>query len=190
MHWISSYIFVFLDLRARLLQLNRSEQRLDKSTLVSESSFYKLLDHRSCGRAKDSTHELVGCHSHELVGGMSLTLARTQTHKRVSLAGTQSAAMCGGHWDLQETTYMSSCSHRDKPWTGFAFFAYSHHLFPMVGPDRLGVQSSGNQAAGSAKAWRHRTCPPWKTELQRTSSWQPNIASCVYNPLLVAPPTW
>ena len=45
------------------------------------------------------------------------------------------------------TTYVSDCFHVDKPW-GLSTFAYLHQLFPLVGPEGLGVQSSGNQAAG------------------------------------------
>lgn len=91
------------------------------------------------------------------IGGMSLTLARTQTHKGVSLTGTRSAAMCGGHWDLQETTYMSNCSQRDKPWTGFAFFCLLTSLLPH----------GGTRETGCTELWKPgcRQCIGLKTQV-------------------------
>lgn len=67
---------------------------------------------------------------------MSPALAATQTCRGVSLAGTNGAAqvVAGTCWGQPVCATAPT-------------FAYLHCLFPLGGPEGLGVQTFGNQAA-------------------------------------------
>lgn len=82
---------------------------------------------------------------------------------------------------MSGTTYMSECSHVDKNCKGLPASAYLEHSFFMVGPEGLGVQSSGNQDVNSVRAWRCRACLQCKIQLRRARSQLPGALQAVHS---------